>query len=155
MEEGKNGNSRKILLINPAFQLSVLGFMAGIAGFVIAIFYGAWFFRKFAMQGRELGLPADHVFFEFLREQSNTMNLIFAITSLLALVGIAVAGLILSHRIAGPLYRLRKHLDAVAAGTTLGDVKFREKDYFPEVADAYNRQIARFRKDDRRESDVA
>jgi hypothetical protein len=47
--------------------------------------------------------------------------------------------------VAGPLYRLRKHLSAVARGETHSDVRFRKGDFFPEVADAYNLQMIRYR----------
>lgn len=135
--------NRKIFLINPRFQLSVLGFMVGMSALAIVIFYGAnaYFFYKFAQTGRALGLPPEHVFFQFLREQNRDMNWIFGITSVMVLATLSLGGLILSHRVAGPLYRLRRHMQDVAEGRTTADVRFRRKDFFPEIAEWYNRQL--------------
>jgi nitrogen fixation/metabolism regulation signal transduction histidine kinase len=52
---------------------------------------------------------------------------------------------IFSHRIAGPLYRLQRHLKAVAAGAEPGDVKFRRGDLYQELAEACNELMARMR----------
>ncbi len=49
--------------------------------------------------------------------------------------------LILSHRIAGPAYRIRKCLDRVSKGDYGFDVRLRKRDYLKEVADGMNRMI--------------
>jgi nitrogen fixation/metabolism regulation signal transduction histidine kinase len=115
---------------------------------VIAVFYGAnwYFFEKFWEQGVALGLPQDHVFFEFLRDQRREMFYIFLATACVAFAAVCSLGLMLSHRVAGPLYRLQKHILDVAEGRTDDNVKFRQKDYFQEVASAYNLQMERHRK---------
>jgi len=43
-----------------------------------------------------------------------------------------------SHKIAGPLYKLMKHMRAIREGQNLGELYFRKGDYFPEVADEFN-----------------
>lgn len=139
--------SRRVMLINPRFQLSFMAMMIGLAFAAIGIFFLAnnHFFQKFNQQGKALGLPGDHVYFQFIAEQQGEMNVIFGITAGVTFVLMGVIGLIMSHRVAGPMYRLKKHLTSVADGETLADVNFRKNDYFPEVADAYNKQLARFR----------
>jgi hypothetical protein len=141
-------NKRKVFLINPPFQLAFMAWMVGISFAVIAVFYGAnwYFFEKFWEQGVALGLPADHVFFEFLRDQRREMFWIFMATSSVVFATVCSIGLILSHRVAGPLYRLKKHILMVADGETTDDVKFRKGDHFLEVASAYNLQMERHRK---------
>jgi methyl-accepting chemotaxis protein len=56
-----------------------------------------------------------------------------------------LVAVVLSHRIAGPLYRLQKHMREVAAGSAPNDVKFREGDLFQELAVACNELLARLR----------
>jgi len=137
-------NKRSRFLINPGFQLSVIRQMLALTGVVIAIFYGAIYYHFWSLeqQGLSLGLPATHVFFDFLAEQRRTMDLIFLVTSMAALLAIVGFGLFLSHRVAGPLFRLKQYLDSqgpdVPAHTPL---KFREGDYFPEVADSVNSRL--------------
>jgi hypothetical protein len=138
---------RKNFLINPKFQLSFLAYTLGVSILTIGFFYAAdaYFFWKFRQLGTGLGLPANHVFFQFLDEQHSTKNTYYGIAAAVAVSFLSIWGLLLSHRVAGPLYRLRKHLGSVARGETLSDVRFRKGDFFPEVADAYNLQMIRYR----------
>ena len=55
-------------------------------------------------------------------------------------VGLGLYGVILSHRIAGPLYRLNRHMLRVAKGDEMGEVSFRKGDFFIELSDSYNAQ---------------
>ena len=114
---------------------------------VIAANYFAieYFFFKFNKLGTSIGLSADHVFFKFLGEQKHSMDLVFLVTGIVCFLILIIAGLYISHRVAGPLYRLHKHMNDVADGKTTNEVKFRNKDYFPELAEAYNKQLKRLK----------
>ena len=146
-ERKSQQGGRKNFLINPRFQLSFLAYTLGVSILTIAFFYAAdaYFFWKFHQLGQGLGLPSNHVFFQFLDEQHSTKNTYYGIAAAVSLVFLTIWGLLLSHRVAGPLYRLRKHLHSVAQGETFSDVRFRKGDYFVEVADAYNVQMIRYR----------
>ncbi len=143
----KPGWGRRTFLINPKFQLSFLAYTVGISLVTIGVFYAAdaYFFWKFSQLGQGLGLPSNHVFFEFLNEQRSTKNFYYAITACVTLSSLVIWGLLLSHRVAGPLFRLQKHANSVAEGRTSSDVHFRKGDFFQEVADAYNQQMIRYR----------
>ncbi len=65
---------------------------------------------------------------------------VFFSTSITILL-LFTAAVLLSHRLAGPIYRIEKHLNEVANGSTRASIKLREKDYFTELADAANRVI--------------
>ena len=62
------------------------------------------------------------------------------ICALFAFIFLLVSGLYLSHRVAGPLGRLKNEMDGVASGKTPGVVKFRKKDFFQDLAASFNRQ---------------
>lgn len=49
----------------------------------------------------------------------------------------------LSHRVAGPMVRLRREFQNLAAGKFVAPVRFRDKDFFHEVADDFNKAVAR------------
>lgn len=49
----------------------------------------------------------------------------------------------LSHRFAGPIYRLRKTIQDVAAGQAPRRLKFRDFDFWQGLADDYNKMIDR------------
>lgn len=138
-----NANRRTVFLINPKFQISFLIYTVSIATLTAAIFYGAvyYFFWKFRAMGAAVGLPANHVFYQFLNEQQTSMNWCWLGVSVLSIVTLTVTGLLLSHRVAGPLFHLHRHMKRVANGESQSEVQFREKDFFPELADAYNEQL--------------
>jgi hypothetical protein len=46
-----------------------------------------------------------------------------------------------SHKIAGPIYKLKKYLSEVRANTTKGPLFFRKGDYFLDLADDVNQTI--------------
>lgn len=103
-----------------------------------------WFFRKLREMSIQAGLPDTHYFFQFIRDRQSEMNIITAISFVFIFILMSTLGLIVSHRIAGPMYRLRKHFEKVGDSGNHTPVQFREDDYFQEVASAYNLQ---FKKD--------
>lgn len=155
--ENKGFSNRKVFLINPKFQLTFMAYMGGLAVATLVIFLGSimYFFADWKDMGRALGLPADHVFFQFMAEQQAHMFKVFGFTSLGILLAVAGIGLWVSHRVAGPLYRLRKHMNAVAQGKKVGEVSFRKRDFFPELAEEYNHQYAYLKKGTKRPVDKA
>ncbi|MFA5362438.1 MAG: hypothetical protein WC335_04225 [Candidatus Omnitrophota bacterium] len=77
-------------------------------------------------------------YFDTLKEWEKTRISIFVVLPivLLFLGGIA---LLYSHRVAGPLFRLRKSLDRLAEGKNVGAFKFRAYDEFKELAVSFER----------------
>jgi methyl-accepting chemotaxis protein len=61
--------------------------------------------------------------------------LVVAVTLILA------QALVLSNRIAGPVYRLIDAMERVCQGETDFRVKLREKDFLPEAADKFNEML--------------
>lgn len=134
------GNRRKVYMINPHFQYSFIIF-ASVIGFIsLCIFYFAilYFFWSFEKRGIALGIPANHIFFRFIDEERSTMNLIFVIASVLVLLTTSIGALMLSHRVAGPIYHLKKHLIQIASDKKLKPLKFRNGDFFLELEETFN-----------------
>ena len=131
---------RKKVLINPRFQLIFILFTVLISLFAVLIMYMSsfYFFWKLGQVGIGLGLPSDSVFFEYIMNQKMMMNHITGVTSVLLFSVIFVAGLFYSHRIAGPLLRLERHMRSIAGGRELSKIKFRRGDLFPELSVAFN-----------------
>ena len=50
----------------------------------------------------------------------------------------AIVGIFLSHKIAGPLFRLKKHMVELSQGVYSGKIKFRKNDQLHDIADTYN-----------------
>jgi hypothetical protein len=71
------------------------------------------------------------------------VNLILAIAVPISLLIIWFIALELSHRVAGPLYRLEKELDERINKTKHGEIRLREKDEFKSLAGKINKLIVK------------
>lgn len=71
------------------------------------------------------------------------INVIIAVALPLSLFLIWIIALELSHRVAGPLYRMEKELDERINGHKHGPIRLREKDEFKLLADKFNKLICK------------
>jgi signal transduction histidine kinase len=63
---------------------------------------------------------------------------IVVLASLVLLPVIMLDVLIISNRFAGPLYRMRRSMRALAAGEHVQPINFREKDFLQDLANEFN-----------------
>ncbi len=142
MDQQTNRKKRS-LLINPRFQITLIAYVGGLALAIIvsmtALIEHA--FRRFIEIGKDAGLSGDHIYFQFISMQQTAFrNVTIAIAIVVG--GLLVfGGLAISHKIAGPIYRMKKSLDDMTASTepaVLKPITFRKKDFFPELADSFN-----------------
>jgi ABC-type multidrug transport system fused ATPase/permease subunit len=136
---------KRSILINPKFQWTLIGYAAFIATLIFLSVYGlfSFGFHEFVQIGHQAGLPDDHVYFQFIKMQETTfLRVILAIAFFVGTI-LTVGGLVVSHKIAGPLYRLQKELLGMAAkpDPSLHKINFRDGDFFPEVPQAFNELV--------------
>lgn len=136
-------NKRKVLLINKKFQLSVIAICTVWAVITTLIFYIGMLlmFKQFAQEGALMGLPPEHIFFEFINDQVNMLHVFFAALTVFVILVFFVGGMFLSNKIAGPIYRMTKHMEEIMETGQWRRLKFRDGDYFIEVADMFNKFI--------------
>lgn len=134
-------------IINPAFQYRFILYFIFIGLISLGIFYAAnlFFFRKLMAEGFQLGLPATHVYFQLLNSQKTLMNQIFLITSVIFFFVISLIGVFISHRIAGPIYKMTKSLNQISNINDLNEIHFRKRDFFKELSEAFNRFSSRIK----------
>jgi hypothetical protein len=134
---------RKKYIINPRFQLNLIGRFFLLTAVNVIIFYGAiyYFFWDFKKKGLALGLPKDHALFTFLDQQQYQMDIVFIFAGLCSVLLFYIAGVLISHKIAGPLYKMTNHFNTMADSGEKKEVQFRKGDFFLELKDAYNRFI--------------
>ena len=65
------------------------------------------------------------------------------VNDLVIMLMLIVAGVFLTHRIAGPVFRIQSDIDRVLAGERNVRVRFRRHDAFPELAEKVNKLIER------------
>jgi hypothetical protein len=138
--------SRKTIniLIYPKFQL-ILILVNTLTLFITVSFVGLQSWRSLAYL-RQLGvsvdLPTNHTYFKFIDMQSGHLwiNLILAF-ALAAFVSSTIC-LYISHRMAGPIVRLKNYLDTVTETKKVTEeLQFRKNDFFSDLPQALNQAV--------------
>lgn len=136
-------NQRKNFIINPKLQYSFLAFSLVMSLVSISIFYLAtlYLFWRFEQAGYSVGIPEGHIFYRFIDNQRSVMNTILLIAAPIITLVTCYTGIKFSHRVAGPIYRLTKHLEDLNGTNELKEVRFRKKDFFGELQNEFNKFI--------------
>lgn len=78
-------------------------------------------------------------------ELFKTSTYIYAVFALFMLIGVVILGIIYSHRVAGPLERVKVVSKELAAGRFDVNVKFRKHDVLHPLSDSINHMTERYR----------
>jgi hypothetical protein len=135
MSENNPSTPRQLknILINPKFQFKLMSYFVGLFFLTTICLYSTTFlfFWKLKQKALDVGIPDGHVFYRFLINQKNDLDNLFiglAILNFFLLLGV---GFLLSHRIAGPIFKLKNQLSKIE--TDSSDFKLRESDFFQEL----------------------
>lgn len=71
---------------------------------------------------------------------------IIAILELILIFGIVFSGILTAHRTAGPMIALEKSFNSLGSGDLTTNVKFRQQDFNQNIADSFNENIEKLRK---------
>ncbi len=133
---------RTRLFIAKSFQIRyislIMAFMfisAILAGYTVYVTTWIMFGEKLAAVYPQ-GLLFDIV---------NKVNLVLLLRLIFLSPMVILIGLVLSNRIAGPIYRIRRFLDKVYDGHYECTLKLREKDELQDLAESLNQLVARMR----------
>lgn len=139
----------KSFLIKPKFQFGVIMYVLGLGAVNFGVMYAIYqhIFQGFHATGESMGLAPQNYYFQFLNQQQETIFQYGLIALAANFLVLFVGGLVLSHRIAGPVHKIEKHAEKLAQGEAVSEISFRRKDYFPELAHAYNTVVAMVRKE--------
>jgi hypothetical protein len=131
---------RKIILINPEFQLKIITTIAFFFMGIIGLFFTMnwYFFYQLKQNGIKAGIPIESEYFNFVSRISHQFNIFFFITALVCVFFIYYFGLILSHRISGPIFKINKSIDEMIETKKIIKLNFRKNDYFHEHAHKIN-----------------
>lgn len=146
MPESKLKITRRVFLIAPEMQgsivLRVVVLTVAFAGLVILGL--AWSYSQLS------ALPVD----EEVRRRFSEAAIITAGVAVLMLIALGCYFIVLTHRIAGPAYRIRKAIVNLSEGRTEDRVRLREGDYLQDLAAATN-QLAEAMEEGRRSREGA
>lgn len=131
---------RRNYIINRNFQFKFILYTLIPSAFCFIIFYFSLniYFSKLVDQGVVTGLPADHPYFSLIADQKNLMQSLFLICSSFTLLFYIFWGVFISHKIAGPLYRLTKFFQESNGKAFDRKLSFRPGDFFLEIPIAIN-----------------
>ena len=137
-------HARNIFIINPKYQyktsLIICSFvLLGSLIFPLTIFD---IFEKF------IALNPDAA--EQYSQGRNNLLILLGVTEIAFLGIVFVISIFLSHKVAGPMYKLTSHLRGIRETGIISDVYFRDGDNFTEVADELNETL-QFIKDQQEE----
>lgn len=130
---------RRILLINRPFQIRFAIYVCSWL-FVLSVIYPMlvsqlydWFFKYIAADPNGPMIP-------FLQKSRHDMLFWLALMQICFMLMTFLMSLFMSHRIAGPLFKLSKTLNDLRNGS-LAKVGFRKQDHFQDLAQDYNFMI--------------
>jgi hypothetical protein len=136
----KEMKKRSQLIIHPKFQYTLLITNISIF-FTTCLFVLAMTYFKYSSLkevGKSVNLPDDHVTFKFLNYQYEHFFQY-------QLIGFIVAGLLstfvtvwISHKLAGPIVRLKGYFEDLDEGKETPPLKFREGDYLTDLPPVIN-----------------
>ncbi|MCC7442984.1 MAG: hypothetical protein IT285_15230 [Bdellovibrionales bacterium] len=140
---------RRSFLVYPGFQLGMVALNTGV---LLAAFsaVGAQAFRAFGelrREGLRAELSADHSYFHFLQFQENHLTSYLLIGAMVGWALSLAVTLVYSHRLAGPIVRLRSYLRHVAETGQRPPLEFREDDFFQDVPFLVNEAFDRVESD--------
>ncbi len=133
-------HKRRIKLIRPRLQLKLIGWFLGVATLALLMQYllFAWSVSELAVESPD-GVAA-------LSVQAAPMLLRALLMSFLFLLPlIALVGVLVTFRIAGPVYRFETYLAQIARGEEVGPCRIREGDELRELCDRINQAVTALR----------
>jgi methyl-accepting chemotaxis protein len=131
---------RRNYWVDPKVQWAIIQKTLLLNAAVIVMLYvvDKLFFIRMEKMGSDLGLASDHVYFLFMAEQQRIKFWMFLATSGIVTVVGTLLGIRFSHRIAGPIFRLKKEFRRLNQGEKIEEVNLRNADFFLELADEFN-----------------
>ena len=137
MTREKRRKFRRNYFIKKKFQTKF------IMGFVILLLLEALFITALFLNISSETLTTGYAGTHFVIEKTSRFFVVsFTIVALIITTAMALAGIImfmlLSHRIAGPLYRFERTLEEMAGGKFSGRVNTRRRDQLEKLKEAFN-----------------
>jgi hypothetical protein len=135
---------RRIVVVDKKFQLGISGRIVMYLAAYFIFFFMLAVFAPFLGSVLE-GASHDETS-AALTDLVRFSNRMF-VPLLLTFVCLALHTVLLTHRIAGPVYRFKKMFEGIRNGELAGDVRLRKGDFLMGLAEAYNISMTKLRSD--------
>lgn len=127
---------RRIYLINPPFQLKVSAYIC-ILVFISSLIYPFVIYDLIV----KFGAKVENA--QKLNQLKSDLITALTLWEIGFMVIIFIVVIFISHKIAGPMYKLKQHLTTIKNGEPYGNISFRSGDYFADIADDLNQALNR------------
>lgn len=133
---------RKMVFINKKLQLHyvLFVFLAMIVTTLISV--GGAYYLIWQTIAAELAIP--EIIAETLLPALNKVNIMLLVSLPLVFLVIILLAVAVSHRIAGPIYRVERDLEEIVKGDYSRRIKFRVGDDLQELAEGINKLLDHF-----------
>jgi sensor histidine kinase YesM len=135
---------RNAFLIDRPFQLRFSFYVCSWL-FALSIVYPLIIYSLFNYFLRYLSLDPNGPSLVGLQDVKGQIVWLLVVFQLVFLVVTFLISIFVSHRIAGPLYKLRRFFNEAKAGQMGQTLRFRKKDHFQNVAAEYNEMMVEIR----------
>ena len=143
---------RKIInyLVYPKFQFTLVIANIVILTFILVLIYFSAndAFNQLVDIGKKISFSANHPYFEFVEKSRNMMNLKLRWAFGIAIFLTAVSSIFISHKMVGPIKKLKDHLFAFSQNHSIGELKFRKGDFFNDLPEIVNKSLEKAKKQD-------
>ncbi len=130
---------RKRYLIKTGFQLRYLGLILIAIILPTILFSACLYYAIFSLMAEQLGLPESIAY--NITPVLNKINFTILVGFPVITTALLFWGLLISHRIAGPMYRLEQDLDKIAKGDLSLRIRLRRKDEVGSIAEVINKVL--------------
>jgi hypothetical protein len=127
---------RRIYLINPDFQIKFSLYVCGLV-LLSSIAYPFTIYDILSEVITNLGRD-NPALTSSIETRKNTIIMILSLWQLGFTALVFVICIFFSHKVAGPLFKLRKFLNMLKEGQTVPRLSFRKGDYFQDIAEDFN-----------------
>ena len=133
-------NNRSFKLINPKIQNWFLSLIAGGALLctVVGVTASNIFFETIKSKVVAHGISAESILVNFLSQQQYLLTITLVIAGLVTVIILTIVGYFLSHKIVGPIYRIKQCLEKYNSGDKEMVVSIRKDDFFQELPELIN-----------------
>jgi nitrogen fixation/metabolism regulation signal transduction histidine kinase len=140
--------NRRRIIVDPKLQYTITTTLLVVFMLAAGTFYVIMIFALLEVHAaiETLQLAEELPISSELQRIETSAMLAFAGTFIGFVILVVCGGLLLARKIAGPIFAVRRHLDRVADGKTVADLRFRKGDYFSELQAAFNRHMDAYRK---------
>jgi len=135
---------RRLYLVRDGLERRYLRLIFMAAAIPTLMVAGCMYYIIFTLLAEHIAIP------EFVAQTLlpvvDKVNIMLVIFIPIVFAAIVIEGLILTHKLTGPIERIEKELDSIARGDIEGEIRVRAADHLKPLVDGINKLLERVRK---------